>query len=351
MKFTFIGAGAIGGVVGAYLAKAGEDVTLVDVNEEHINEIQKNGLNIQTQEESWTTKEVKAKTMNDLKKSKEPLDVVVLAVKAQHTSEAVNDIKDLLQKDSVVISMQNGLTENIISSIIGQDRTIGSFVNLFADYLEPGLIQYGGVGSLFIGELSGELSPRLLALEEKFKAWGDAKATDNIYGYLWSKLAFGAILTATATVDEKMAEVINPTDNRKMFVELATEVLKVADQNGIQPMSFDNWEPNIIYQKNKERDWDTINEHFDKLVARLRSYKKVKSGIWRDLAVRKRKTEVPFHLSPVIERGQDLNIDMSLTKKTLDLIVELENQEREMSWENIESLKQLANQKQKSLNG
>ncbi|RPF54228.1 ketopantoate reductase family protein [Aquisalibacillus elongatus] len=344
MKFTIIGAGAIGGVVGAYLAKAGEDVTLVDINEDHINVMKQNGLTIETVESEFNT-EVKALTVDELVDRQEPLDVVILAVKAQHTAQAVDSFKSLLTDQSVVISMQNGLTEEVISEKIGQERTIGSFVNLFADYQEPGLIQYGGVGSMYIGELNGETTPRIKEIQQRLLAWGDAQITDNIWGYLWSKLAYGAILTATATVDEKMADIIDPHDNREMFVELASEVLRVAQQLDIEPMPFDNWEPKTVYPGNENRDWEAIHEQFDRLVARLRTYKKVKSGIWRDLAVRKRKTEVPFHLSPVIEQGEACGIDMTLTQKVLDTIIDLEEGRREMSWENIDTLKSLSKQK------
>ncbi len=348
MKFTFIGAGAIGGVVGAYLAKNNEDVTLVDINEEHIEAIKNNGITIQTQNGNLNVP-VKAKTVQELIHNKEELDVVVLAVKAQHTEEAVKSFMDLLTENSVVISMQNGLCENVISSLIGKDRTIGSFVNLFADYLEPGVIEYGGVGSLYIGELNGSITPRLKALQERFKAWGEAKVTDNIFGYLWSKLSYGSILTATALVDEKMAEIIDPVENRKLFVELGSEALTVADKLGVLTLGFDDWEPSIVYSNTEERDWDAIHAQFDRLVKRLRSYKKVKTGIWRDLAVRKRKTEVPFHLEPVIQQGKELGIDMSLTQATLDMIIDLENNRRVMSWDNIEQLRKVAKKKATSI--
>ncbi|MDQ0160452.1 ketopantoate reductase family protein [Alkalibacillus salilacus] len=337
MNFTIIGAGAIGGVVGAYLAKAGEDVTFVDVNEEHVRAMDEQGLTIETVESEFNVP-VKAYTVDELLQREKCLDVVILAVKAQHTEQAVQNFKPLMTEDTVIISMQNGLTEEVIAEQVGSHRTIGSFVNLFADYQEPGLIQYGGVGSMYIGELNGEKTFRITEIQNRLKSWGNAQITDHIRGYLWSKLAYGAILTATATVDEKMADIIDPHDHRVMFVELASEVLRVAQQLNIEPKPFDNWEPKTVYPGHEQRDWSAIHEQFDQLVARLRTYKKVKSGIWRDIAVRKRKTEVPFHLTPVIEEGKRHNLDMSLTETVLEMIMELENNQREMSWKNIETL-------------
>ncbi|MFD1067635.1 ketopantoate reductase family protein [Oceanobacillus locisalsi] len=342
MKFTIIGAGAIGGVIAGYLAYHENNVTLVDINQEHIDTINKKGLTIETTHEPIVVR-IDTCMLNQLIQLSDKLDVIILAVKSQHTKHVINEIKHLIGKNTVVISMQNGLNEHIIANMIGQDRTIGSFVNLFADYLEPGRIQYGGVGSLYIGELDGKITNRLLDIQNRLKAWGNVQITSNIFGYLWSKLAYGAILTATATVDETMEYLIANHEYRELFVEISTEVLQVAEQLHIQTEAFDDWDPAIIYSPNNKRDWDRIHEQFDLLVKRLQTYKKKKSGIWRDLAVHKRKTEVPNQLEPVIEKGEQFQLDMPLIRKLLNMITELETGKREMNYQNLDKLKTIIN--------
>lgn len=340
VKFTIIGAGAIGGVIGGYLAHHGNHVTLVDINQEHIDVINKNGLTIETAHEPIVVK-IDSVTIDELIHTSDKLDVVILAVKSQHTEHVMNQIKHLIGKSSVVISMQNGLNEQTIANIIGKERTIGSFVNLFADYMEPGLIQYGGVGSLYIGELDGMITNRVLEIQHRLKAWGDVQITSNIFGYLWSKLAYGAILTATATVDETMEKLIADHQNRELFVDISTEVLQVADRLHIQAEPFDDWDPSIVYNPNGERNWDMIHTQFDELVKRLQTYQKKKSGIWRDLAVRKRETEVPEQLEPVIEKGEEFKLGLPMNRKLLEIIKELESGKREMGYHNLDELKTL----------
>src|SRR5690625_1745048 len=143
MKITIIGAGAIGGVVGAYMARANEEVTFVDVNVDHVRVMKQSGLRIMAQDEDFTVP-VRAMTMEEFQGENDTLDVVFLAVKAQHTELAIKQIYNQLQADSVIVSLQNGLCENIISPVVGRERVIGSFVNIFADYIEPGCIEYGG---------------------------------------------------------------------------------------------------------------------------------------------------------------------------------------------------------------
>jgi 2-dehydropantoate 2-reductase len=334
MKTTIIGAGAIGGVIGAYLAKAGSEVEFVDINEEHVKAMKKNGLTIREKESTFTVP-VKAYTMKELVEKNEPLEEVFLCVKALHTKEAVRNIKCLLTDRSYVVSFQNGLCEYEIAEEIGLDRTVGCFINLFADYQEPGLIEYGGVGSLYIGEVSGEISHRVERVVNRLSVWGEAKATDNLLGYLWGKLSYGAVLTATATTNETIADVLDNPDYFDLVVNTAHEVLQIADKKGIVPEGFDDWEPGVILSKDPEE----IRKQLNILTTRLRGYTKTRTGIWRDLAVRKRKTEVPQQLNPVIQQGEELGFEMPITTKLVTMIEEIEQGTRQMQTENLNELK------------
>lgn len=340
MKIAVVGAGAIGGVVGGCLAKAGYDVTLVDIAKEHVEAMNASGLTLEVEQEKINIPVRAIHSEAFAAQTGQEVDLLILAVKAQHTEEALRPMLHHLHANSVVLSMQNGLCENVIATLVGKERTMGCFVNLFADYLEPGVIQYGGVGSLYIGELDGQITERLEQIHHMLLSWGPAKTTDNIWGYLWGKLAYGAVLTATALVDETMADIMEPLDNQELFAALATETLAVANGAGVSPMGFDDWEPSLIYPA-ENRDEARLQEQWRILIKRLRSYKKVKSGIWRDLAVRKRKTEVPHHLNPVIELGESMGFAMKLTKKVVAMIHEVEDGSRQMSWANLEELRDL----------
>ena len=334
MDITIVGAGAIGGVLGAYLTRAGERVRLVDTDADHVAAMRVNGLTIQGFAETFTVP-VEASTPEDLT---EPLDVVLLAVKAQHTMDAIEEIRPLLTPTSVVVSCQNGLCERVIAGLIGAERTVGCFVNFSADYIEPGVIAYGGVGSLYLGELDGHLSDRVRALQDALTPWGAVQVTDNIWGYLWGKMGYANMLFATALVDATMADVIDRY--RPLMVELATEVYAVAAREGVTAEPFDNVEPSIYYPPER-RDPLVIQQSLDALVARRRRDKKSKSGIWRDLAVRRRKTEVDQQIALVADVAADHGLPVPLTNRLVDMIHDLEEGRRPMSWDNTEELDRL----------
>ena len=336
MKITIIGAGAIGGVVGAHLVRAGYEVVFCDIAEEHVQAINQLGLRIEGPEETFTVKGT-AYTPGELLAGGKPLETVLLCVKAQHTETAMRQILPLVQQDTSVVSCQNGLCENIIASLIGRDKTIGCFVNFSADYLEPGRILYGGPSTFVLGELDGTISPRVLELQEILKAWGAVQVSDNIWGYLWGKLSYAALLFATAMVDATMAEVVGSMRYRAALMELCSEVLEVADKEQVRPLGFDDWEPSLVYPRSA-RNEQILNAQLQKLEHRMATNKKTKSGIWRDLAVRKRPTEVDFQLVPVMEIGAKYGLTLPLTSFVVIAIKDLEAGRRVMSWGNLEEL-------------
>lgn len=328
MRFVIVGAGAIGGTVGAYMVRAGLDVLFVDTAEDHVQAINTSGLAIRAFDEIFTIK-AQAITPDQLEG---PLDAVLLATKAHATQAAVDSFKTLLAPDGFVVSLQNGLNELVISRMIGQERTVGCFVNFSADYLEPGLIHYGGSGAFYIGELNGATTPRLQALQQALSAWGSVQITDNIYGYLWGKQGYGAMLFATALTHETMGDCID--QNRELMVAIAREVLTVAQRLGVKPLGFDGYAPDLY----SGGDWGAINASLDHLVAIRNRDEKKHSGIWRDIAVRHRKTEVDAQPGMVLVEGERLGLKLPLLKGLVRMIHEIEEGKRDLNAANVKEL-------------
>ncbi|MGH9176055.1 MAG: ketopantoate reductase family protein, partial [Vicinamibacterales bacterium] len=177
VRFHIIGAGAIGGVTGAFLRKDGEDVVFVDIVAEHVAAINERGLRIEGVRDVLV--EAPAILESELAG---PLDVVLLAVKSQHTRAALDLIEPHLTADSTVVSLQNGLNPDVIAARIGVERVIGGFINFAADYIEPGVIRYGGAGEYYLGRLDGASDPTLVGLVTRFSRIMDTILTTNVLG-------------------------------------------------------------------------------------------------------------------------------------------------------------------------
>jgi len=326
------GAGAIGGTIGAYLQRAGKPVHFVDRAADHVAAIAARGLEITGPIAEFRVA-APASTPAELSGR---FDTVFLCVKAQDTASAVAALAPFLADDGYVVSAQNGLNEIVIAERVGQRRTIGAFVNFGADYLSPGVVHYGGRGAVVVGELDGQVTPRLEALHRLLLLFDDrAVLTGNIWGYLWSKLAYGALLFATALTDASIADCLASPTHRSLLIALGREVVRVAAVSGITLEPFNGFDPAAFLP---EASVAAGAASLDELVAFNRKSAKTHSGIWRDLAVRKRRTEVDAQLGPVADAAGRHGLSAPLTRRLIELIHDIEEGRRPQDWSTLDAL-------------
>ena len=321
MRFLIWGVGAIGGTMGAYLARAGHDVTFVDIVDDHVAAINRDGIRITGPIASFTARAPAFTAPRGV------WDTIILATKAHHTDIAVRALAPYLSDAGCVISAQNGLNELAIAEVVGAERTVGAFVNFGADYIEPGVIHYGGRGAVVVGEIDGRITPRATQIRDAWLDFDDrAHVTSNIWGYLWGKEAYGAMLFATALTNESIADALAMPAYRDLYIALGREILAVAEARGVTPEAFDGFDPYAIDQS------------LDDLVAFNRRSAKTHSGIWRDLTVRKRRTEVDAQLGIVATLGAEVDVATPLTTRLVELIHDIENGMRPQSLETLDTL-------------
>lgn len=326
------GAGAIGGTLGAAFLRAGHQVIFVDNAPDHIDAINAGGLRI----DGPIFQDVMHAPANLPADLEGQFKTVFLCVKALHTEAAVRELAPHLASDGVVVSAQNGLNEALIARQIGAARTIGCFVNFGADYLEPGVVHYSGHGAVVIGELDGATNERIAALHRLLCDF-DPKAvlSRNIWGYLWGKLIYGALLFATALTNDSIADVLEAAEARAVLTRLGQEVGQVAAAEGITTEAFDGFDPAAFAPGVAQA---ALDRSFADMVAHNRRSTKSHSGIWRDLAIRKRKTEVVAQLGPIIEAGERNGVPVPLTSRLVAMIQQIETGQRSLARDNLAAL-------------
>ncbi|GAA5156102.1 MULTISPECIES: ketopantoate reductase family protein [Amycolatopsis] len=326
-EYTVVGGGAIGGTLAFHLARAGHRVLIVDADEAHVAAIRSNGLVLRGPDGDARV------SIEAVVPDAAPAELrgVLLAVKAQATAGVLSWLEPRLASDGFVVSLQNGLNERLIASVVGPERTVGAFVNLFADVVEPGVVRDGGQGALVVGEPDGRISERVERIVADLQAWGPAKATDNVEGYLWAKLGFGAMLTTTALADAPMAELIDR--HRPLMHAITAEVLAVALAGGRRLEAFDQFDPAAYVPGSTAQDAAT-----DRLTAWLRTMPKDRSGIWRDIAVRHRPVEVHDHYGPVLAEAASRGVPVPLLTAMLERLRAVETGEAAMSEQHLVEL-------------
>lgn len=326
------GAGAIGGTIGAYWARAGIPVLLVDIVAEHVEACRTTGLRITGPIEEFT-QVIPAATPAELKGTYRR---IVLAVKAQATEAALDALAPHLTEDGFVFSAQNGLNEIAISGRVGTERTMGCFVNFGADWHGPGEILYGNRGALVIGELDGAMTPRALAMHRLGLIFEpESILTNNIWGYLWGKLAYGAMLFGTALTNDSMSANFADPQRLGVWLELGREVGAVAAARGVKSLGFGEFDPMVFAPGAPEYPQIAA-------IAWLADYTsktaKTHSGIWRDLAVRKRRTEVDPQIGIIARLGREAGVATPAIETLVRLIHEVEDGRRPLSFETLKVL-------------
>ena len=251
-------------------------------------------------------------------------DLVLLAVKAHHTEAAARMLAPHLAADGAVVSCQNGMNELVIADIVGRPRTVGAFVNFGADWLAPGEIMFGNRGAVVVGELDGAHRERIARIQDLLSDFEpDAVITDNIWGYLFGKEGYGAVLKASALTNDTIADFFAGPQNRALILGLIGEVLSVACAEGVSPLGFDGYDPAAFLAGEAA----AIDRSIAAMVAFNRDSGKQRSGIWRDLAVRRRPSDAGAQLAPVIAAGKRHGLAMPLTEGLVGLIAAIERGE------------------------
>jgi len=323
------GAGAIGGSVGAWLKRAGHDVTFVDVEADHVAAIRRAGLRITGPVEQFAVT-APAFTPDEIAGSWQH---IFLAVKAQHTAAATRALTPHLAQDGAVVSLQNGLNERIIARIVGRDRTIGAFINFGADWMAPGEILFGNRGAVVLGELDGAMTTRLAALHAVMRDFEpDAITTPDIWSYLWGKLGYGAMLFAQALGQQGIADCLARPELLGLWRRLGEEAIVVAEAEGVEPRGFNGYDIDAFRPGAAET---AARQSVAAMVAFNSTSAKTHSGVWRDLAVRRRRTEVDVQIAPIAEIGARHGIDCRATRRLVAMIHEVEEGRRAMTDDNL----------------
>jgi 2-dehydropantoate 2-reductase len=332
MEFTIVGAGAVGSIVGVQLALAGHGVRFVETNRAHVEAVRANGLSL--------TGHVEARIRPEILLPEEvrgPLVHVLLAVKARHTVEALAPLAPMLAPEGYVVSLQNGLEERKIARLVGEARTIGAFLTFGGHWRAPGDVVFGGPGTFRIGELDGAITPRLLELRDALAAVQDVEATSNIFGYLWGKLALGAIYFATALTDSDVTDLYAEARWRALLGRLAGEVVQVAEAEGVRIEAFDGFDA-AAFGPRAPRDpagaaasWQGQDRYWNRHAGK-------RTGIWRDLAVHRRKTEVDRMVGEIVDVADARGIAVPGVRLLVTLIREIEDGRRPQALVNLAEL-------------
>jgi 2-dehydropantoate 2-reductase len=250
MRVVIVGAGAVGGYIGAHLARAGRDLVLIDAWPAHVEAMRRDGLRITAMEpEGCFTVPVRALHLCDVPQLawERRFDVAFVAVKSYDTDWATALVLSCLTPQGVLVSAQNSINEDRIAALAGWSRVLGCSVGLHsAELVAPGHVQRNSLRGdavrigMKVGEPHGRITPRAEAVAELVALGDSAKVTSNLWGDRWSKLVINAMRNATCAMTGLSSKERDLDDDvRRLSIRLGSQAVRVGQALGLalEPMS------------------------------------------------------------------------------------------------------------------
>ena len=235
MRILIMGAGAIGGNVGAPATKAGYDVTLIDQWPAHVDKMKANGLRVSGTTGDYTVP-VRALHLHEAQAIGEPFDAVFLAVKGYDTEWATMFAIRFLKPDGVVVDFQNGINDERVAAVAGRERTLGCVITIGAGLYEPGhVVRTDTAGSFKVGELDDQDTERARQIVEVVNHAAPTKLTTNLFGERWSKMAVNCMANPLAGLSGLgTTEVRTDPTARLIAIHVGAEVIRVGRAAGYE---------------------------------------------------------------------------------------------------------------------
>jgi 2-dehydropantoate 2-reductase len=338
-RLLLMGCGSVGGVIAGGLLRAGHELAIVTHNEEISRAIHADGLRLITPEGQWT---VPTTVHTHLDEVTGPFDIVYLAMKGTEVAQAARDVASHLAPDGYVVTLQNGVAEDQVAAVLGRERVVGALVGWGATMHAPGVYEMTSRGELVVGELDGQVTPRVQRLKATLDAAAPTTASSNIYGVLWSKLAINCFVTTLGAVTgQLLGEMLMHAGVRHLAMVTTSEVVDVAEAHGIslEPVggTLDLYR---LYLPPDHRagglSLDLIPKHAIMLVVGLK-FRRLKSSMLQSLE-RGRRAEIDFLNGYVVERGQEKGVPTPFNAALTAMVHEIEAGTRPIDPANLETL-------------
>ena len=345
---VFIGAGAVGGYVGGHLARAGEDVTLVDPWPEHVEAMRSHGLHLGGSQGEHVV-QVNAIHVSDVQGfMRKPVDIAIICTKSYDTEWAAMMIRPYLAPRGYVVSMQNGINEERIARAVGWGRTVGTTVSTISvNAYEPGRIKrYQEPGSATqhnvfrVGEVHGLVTERVTELARIFNAVDRAAVTENLWGERWTKLSANTITHGLlgATGLDNTHVYVGRGKIHRLGVKLGGEAVAVGRALGFRIGTILGISPDDWHDAGIARNAAALKRVQDGLTAWMATLLEPShSSVGRDV-MRGRRSEIDFTNGLVADKAVEVGVPAPTHAAVTELVRRIDRGELRPDPSNVDSV-------------
>lgn len=330
LSILVVGAGAIGGITAVLLKKNGYNVEVVCRQPEYASLISNEGIEVSG---VCGNLKIKLPSYSSISGVKEKKDIILHATKSTDIAQTVGLLKSVLSENGHVISMQNGLSENNLASVIGEDRVISCVVGWGATIITHGRMKMTSKGDFIIGYQGKAPDDFLYDLSEILSAIVPTRVSDNIMGHLYSKLVINSCITSLGTISGLyLGKMLSIKKIRKIFIEIIREAVAVADAMKIKIEVFGR---KLDFKKFVEGNniFSDLRRHLLLMIVGFK-YRRLKSSSLQSLE-RGEPTEIDYLNGYIVMKGKKHNVPVPINTAIVNMIHEIEHIKRKICPENF----------------
>ena len=334
MRIAIYGAGSLGTILGAYIARKGEKIELINRNKAHVEALQTKGATI-----TGTVNFNQAVTAYTPSEMSGKYDIFFLMTKQQHNVEVVNMLKDYMAPEGVLVTFQNGLPEVQIASILGEERVMGCTVAWGATLQSPGVCELTSEPdalSFSLGTISNNRSKHFEKVKEVLEMMGTVDVEENFLGTRWSKLLINAAFSGmSAVLGCTFGEAAGPRESRRIVQALIKECIDVCKLGNIriEPVQGKDIVKLLDYNNPFKRAFS-----FFIIPIAIRKHAKLKASMLQDLEKGKL-TEVDAINGAVSEYGRKIGCPTPMNNRVVEIIHQIEQGKLQPCVENLKYFK------------
>ena len=303
MKIAIVGPGALGCLTAGLLkSKTKEDVWLVDKVSERAKRIARDGIRLE-----GLSGNIQAKvSVSADPREVGPCDLVILCVKSYSTEDACRDIKELVSKETFVLTLQNGIGNvQILNDYFGQDSVVAGITNHGATLLGPGHVRHAGKGETIIGTASGKVPRSIKEIAGILSSAGfETKISKDIDSVIWGKLVINVGINALTAITRLKNGMLIEHDGTR-------EILRNAVQEAVK----------IVKRKRVKLAYD---DPIQKVESVCKATAANISSMLQDV-LNKKRTEIDFINGAIVRQGKSLGISTPVNGVLTDLVKTIES--------------------------
>lgn len=334
MRIALVGAGAIGTILGARMSKAGEDIVLADTYADHVKALNSKGATLSGHLNE--TIPVKAASPDQLEGT---YDLLIMLTKQTALRESLQSLRKHTHEGTLVLTLQNGIPEDIAREFFALDKVWGGGVEFSATFAGPGCSELTCDPSnlaITIGRLDGTVPPEAEQLKRCFAGLADCHITDNLLGMRYTKLTDNSVFSGLPTaLGCEVGDVLDSPEAMAVIAHLGREAGMIIEKLGIHPIELFGLQPlmsNVGFtdeagmQKVIKDYWTPIYTPYRKQVASM--LQDIRKG---------NRCEILFIDGKFVEKAKELGMQVPFLEKVVDVVSRLENKELSLdkAWDNL----------------